>query len=483
MRNSFPFRKIRFHVLLTLMVFGLTFACQEELQEPPITDNPGTQELKSAKTPNYMVISTTETLPAGFEKLLSPHGQVIKSMPEIGIVVIKPMIANFELVVSKIQGVAAVVPDLKVKWIEPTPSIAASKKLLRTANPPSIESNEPYFFYEWGMDAIDAPQAWNAGYKGKGARVFVLDSGIDAEHPDLAPNLNTSLSASFVPGEDYNVDNNAEFSHGTHVAGTIAAADNDYGVIGVAPEAEIVAVKVLSEYTGSGDFSWVNEGIVYAANNGADVINMSLGGTFARNGFYLDENGVLQKTPAVYLQRLILAQQRAVNYAYRKGAVIIVSAGNEYHNADGDAYIYKLPADLQNVIPVSATAPNYWYRDLMNGVVDPMLDIPASYTNFGKSLVALGAPGGDFDYAYQLNWHWDMVLSTSSEGFSWAAGTSMASPHVAGVAALIIAKNGGSMSPHEVTAKLLKTADKIDGNGSSAFYGKGRVNAFRAVTE
>jgi len=120
---------------------------------------------------------------------------------------------------------------------------------------------------------------------------------------------------------------------------------------------------------------------------------------------------------------------------------------------------------------------------LVANVANPNLDIPASYTNFGKSLVAIGAPGGDFDFYDALNWHWDMVLSCSSEGFSWAAGTSMASPHVAGVAALIVGKNGGSMSPHDVTVKLLKTADAIDGNGASAFYGKGRVNAFRAINE
>lgn len=483
MRNFFPLRKTFSRALMVLLVFGLTFACQDEIQEPSITDDQGNLALKSAKTANFMVIFTSETLPAGFEKQLSPYGQVIKSMPEIGMVVMKPSTSSFELNVSKLAGVTAVVPDITVKWIEPAKYVTVSRRFSKTANPPSIGSNEPYFFYEWGMDAIDAPEAWNAGYKGKNARVFVLDSGIDAEHPDLAPNLNTNLSTSFVPGESYNIAPGSYFNHGTHVAGTIAAADNDYGVIGVAPEAEIVAVKVLSEVNGSGDFSWVNEAIVYAANNGADVINMSLGATFARNGFYLDENNVLQKIPAVYLQSLILAQQRAVNYAYKKGALIVVSAGNESHNSDGDAYIYKLPAELQNVIAVSATAPDYWYMDLVNGVTNPMLDLPASYTNFGKSLVAIGAPGGDFDFFDQLNWHWDMVLSTSSEGFSWAAGTSMAAPHVAGVAALIIAKNGGSMAPHEVTGQLLKTADKIDGNGVSAFYGKGRANAYRAVTE
>jgi subtilisin family serine protease len=482
MRNHFSFKSVC-RILWVLLIVGLMSGCQKEVLEPETASAPGNTTLKSAMTMNYIVLTTSESLPAGFEKKLSPYGRIVKAMPEIGMVVVKPTSLDFETNVSKLDGVLAVVPDLSVKWIEPTNFILSSKKFNKQSNPISIGSNEPYFFYQWGMDAINAPEAWNAGYKGKNARVFILDSGIDAEHPDLAPNLNTSLCTSFVPGESYNVTPGEEFSHGTHVAGIIAAADNQYGVIGVAPQAEIVAVKVLSEYTGSGAFSWINEGIVYAANHGADVINMSLGAIFSRNGLYLDENDVLQKIPAVYVQQLILAEQRAVNYAYRKGATIVVSAGNEYHNADGDAYLFILPAELQNVITVSATAPDYWYSSLAAGVTDPNLDIPASYTNFGKSLISIGAPGGDFDYTGQINWYWDMVLSTTNEGFAWAAGTSMASPHVAGVAALLIGKNGGSMSPQAVTMQLLKTADAIDGNGISAWYGKGRINAFRAVNE
>jgi subtilisin family serine protease len=111
------------------------------------------------------------------------------------------------------------------------------------------------------------------------------------------------------------------------------------------------------------------------------------------------------------------------------------------------------------------------------------LDIPASYIDYGKSLVEIAAPGGDFDLPSD-NYIFDMVLSTCpGPSFWFGAGTSMASPHLAGVAALIIGKNGGQMSPSEVTTQLFKTADKIDGNGMSAYYGYGRVNAFRAVTE
>ena len=459
-------------IFIGILLLAFYFGCQKDFNKTEDAD----ESSKSFAKANYMVITNSETLPAGFETTISAYGQIVRSIPEIGVVVIKPTISNFETKVAKLTAVKAVVPDLVAKWIEPN-------KLVNEANPTSIGTDETYFQYQWGMDAIDAPEAWNAGYTGEGARVFILDNGIDAEHTDLAPNLNTALCTSFVPDEDYNIDNGLYFHHGTHVAGIIAAVNNSKGVIGVAPDAEIVAVKVLSEYTGSGAFSWINDGIVYAANNEADVINMSMGATFDRNGFYLDGNNDLQKIPAVYLQSLILAQQRAVNYAFKKGAVIIASAGNGGSNFDGNASVFKIPAELQNVIAVSATAPNYWYNDLINGVPNPNLDIPASYTDFGKSLVAIAAPGGDIDFYGSSNGYLDMVLSTVSEGYSWAAGTSMASPHVAGVAALIIAKNGGKMSPQEVTKQLLKTADKIDGNGISAYFGNGRVNAFRAVTE
>ena len=476
MKSLFFSRTRSFGILSGFLVLGLCIGCQETLLETRNAFKPESEStvLKSPKINHFMVITKSETLPAGFETQLSKYGKILKSIPEIGVVAMESTTSDFEVKITSFAEVQAVVPDIKVKWIEPV-------KFIEEVNPPSIGSDEPLFKYQWGLDAIDAPEAWNAGYTGNGARVFILDSGIDADNPDLAPNLNKLLSVSFVPGENYYVKDGSFFSHGTHVAGIIAAADNSWGVIGVAPHAEIVAVKVLSEDSGSGEFSWINAGIVYAANNGADVINMSLGASFNRNGFYLDENNVLQKIPAVYLQNLILTQQRAVNYAFRKGAVIVTSAGNGGANFDGNGSIFKLPAELQNVIAVSATAPECWIL-----TPNPMFDIPASYIDYGKSLVDIAAPGGDYDCDAGIPY--DMILSSGAGGptsypFYFAAGTSMASPHVAGVAALIIGKNGGVLDPQEVTRQLLKAADKIDGEGISAYFGNGRVNAFRATTE
>jgi len=241
--------------LMGILVFASLFGCQSD---PQTEDTDDMVSLKSAKTTNFMVIFNAETLTGGLEQSLAEFGTIVKTIPQIGIVVVKTSDPNFENKVAKLSSVRSVIPDLIVNSIAP--------KVHLMANPPSIGDNEWYFSYQWGMDAINAPEAWNAGYLGTGVKVFILDSGIDAEHPDLAPNLNSMLSKSFVPGEGWNIRPGNYFNHGTHVAGIVAAADNSFGVIGVAPKAQIVAVKVLSEYTGSGSFSWINEGIVYAAD-------------------------------------------------------------------------------------------------------------------------------------------------------------------------------------------------------------------------
>jgi len=466
--------------LITFSIFVFLLAsCQKDYLlelENFVTDE--FPSLKSATTSKkFIVITKSETIPDGFKKKLGKYGEIVQAIPEIGILIVKSTNSDFEKKTGKLKDVQSVVPDLITQWIEPV-------NYKTTANPASIGVDEPGFVLQWGLDAINAPEAWNAGYTGVGTRVFILDSGIDPLHPDLAPNLNTGLCTSFVPGELYDDNSGPEASHGTHVAGIIAAADNTYGIIGVAPNTEIVAVKVLSGVDGAGAFGGIIAGIVYAANHKADVINMSLGTAINKNGFILDENNEWIKIPAVWIQRLKIAFKRAIDYAEKNGALIVTSAGNEGINADGNGSMIFLPADFEKVICVSATAPYNWF-----GNQQTYLDIPASYTQYGKSLIDIAAPGGDFDSynyvepSYEF-YYFDMILSTVPGGnFAFGAGTSMASPHVAGVAALIIDKHNGYITPQKVKKLLLKTADKIDGNGQSAFLGKGRVNAFRAVTE
>ena len=468
--------------MLSGLAMGLAFtSCQKEeiveevetaaveLQEPPFT--------------NYMVITGSNELTKSTQNFLELNGDVVRSIPEIGVAVVSSNDLQFAKNTLKNKNILSVVPDYEIKWV---PSATYyEEEYVEVGTPENVAAEnaigESVYYMQrlWGMDAINAPEAWNAGFAGKGTSVFVLDSGIDAEHPDLRGNLNAELSKSFVPGEDWNIQPGFYFNHGTHVSGTIAAT-NDLRLIGVAPHAELVTVKVLSEVSGSGAFSSINAGIVYAGEQGADVINMSLGATFNKNGVLTDADGNQFKIPAKYIQEIILAQQRAVDYAFKKGSTIIASAGNDPVNYDGNKSETKLPGSLNNVITVSATAPE-GYLAFQN--VD--YDVPASYTTYGRSLIDLAAPGGDFDMRYSdgTTYPYDLVWSAISNGWGYSAGTSMAAPHVAGVAALIIAKNGGTMAPHEVEKQLIKSADEVGGNGQTLYFGKGRINAYRAVTE
>ncbi|CAN5397052.1 hypothetical protein BH23CHL1_BH23CHL1_15420 [soil metagenome] len=323
----------------------------------------------------------------------------------------------------------------------------------------------------------------------------VLDDGIDSDHPDIAPNLNVGLSTSFVPNETYEYDSGIPgdpFSHGTHVSGTIAAAQNSFGTIGVAPEAELVMVKVLSSATGSGSFEGVAAGIVYAANIDADVINMSLGATLPRRG-------VCETDPDTGEQICITAREvteltnmlgRATRYAFRQGTTIIASAGNDANDGNKDKDLLHLPSDSPHVLSISALGPLGWG-------VDPNtnLDEQAFYTNFGTSVIDFSGPGGNIDFDLLESsqgctvsglarpcFVFDLVFSTGSAGgFYWSAGTSMSAPHVSGVAAIVIGDNGGSMKPSQVERELRASADDLGKPGKDFLHGHGRVNAGNAV--
>ncbi len=454
------------------------------------TQNDALPKLGTLAAPSDYLVSNRGALNKNFRATVAKNGDTLKQFfPNAGFAVVKT--SNPQAY----KGAAStVVRDVTLNWLGPVQTVTFKGD----ANPPSSGDNDPLFALQWGHDAVNAPEAWNAGSRGAGVRVAILDSGIDADHPDLAANLNKALSTSFVEGEGYAINlPPGTFNHGTHVAGTVAAVDNNIGVIGVAPDAELVAVKVLSEKTGSGSFAGVISGIIYAADVDADVINMSLGATLPKNG-YIDDGGTPDdpsddvKVGANEIAALTTALSRATTYAYQHGTTVVASAGNDSRDGDKDGPVISVPASSAHVLTISATGPEGWALDQTTD-----LDTPAFYTNYGQSVIDFAAPGGDVDFdlrpggtANSANWPvctvsgvtnycyvFDLVLSTINDSYGWAAGTSMASPHASGIAALIIAENGGSMKPAQVEKVMRARADDLGKPGNDDFYGAGRVSS------
>jgi thermitase len=278
--------------------------------------------------------------------------------------------------------------------------------------------DDPGFVNQWGMVKIQAPQAWDITAGSPSVSIAILDTGVDIDHPDLANKFisNVNFSDSATSDDAY--------GHGTHVAGIAAAiTNNGVGVAGLGYSCSIMNVKVLGD-TGAGAYSWIASGIIWAADNGAEIINLSLGGSSASSTL-----------------------EDAINYAWSKGVVIVAAAGN-----NGDTTPFY-PAYYTNCIAVAATDAN---------------DAKTSWSNYGD-WVDLAAPG--------LN-----IYSTLKEnGYGYKSGTSMASPHVAGLAGLVFTmvadSNGNGFLNDEVRSQIQVTCDNIGLGG----IGSGRINAYRAV--
>jgi subtilisin len=264
-----------------------------------------------------------------------------------------------------------------------------------------------------GVSQVKAPSAWGCS-RGKGIKVAILDTGIDPAHPDLAANVKGAVS--FVPGETFHDGN----GHGTHCAGTVAAAENGAGVVGVAPEASLYAVKTLAN-NGSGQWSWLIAGINWAIQNKVHIISMSLGGT----------------APS--------AVEAACNAAFNAGILLIAASGNN-NGAIG------APGKYKNVIAV--------------GAIDNA-NVRAPFSNFGPEL-EICAPGVN-------------VLSTKpGGGYQNMSGTSMACPHVAGGAAVVWGSHRFATNL-QIWNLLGSTADNLGPPGWDPHYGYGRLDVDQAA--
>lgn len=423
------------------------------------TDSGDTEPLSNAQSSlvsNY-IVTCSGGLPSDFASTLAQNGDTA---------VHENAAAGFAVVTtsnpSAYEGAGCDVgADVNIQWVSPAATEAV-------ANPPQSFDDDFFFDLQWGHDAVGAVEAWNDGVRGQGVRVAVLDTGFDLNHPDLAPNINHALSADMTgQGLQYTLPD--PFSHGTHTAGTVAAADNGFGTIGVAPEAELMLVKVLYDQ-GFGSFGDILAGVYYAADNGADIISMSLGGYFPRH---------LDTGP----NKLTVATNHAAIYARQQGAIVIAAAGNDATDYDHSQDLIHLPSGATKVLSVSATAPRGWATPAGSS-----FDYLASYSNYGTSVIDFAGPGGDFVYPGNETcvvgttiplarpcWVFDLVFSTGNGGWYWSAGTSMATPHVAGVAALVISELDGNPNPAQIEAALRQRAEDIGKRGKDAISGHGHI--------
>ncbi len=287
--------------------------------------------------------------------------------------------------------------------------------------------DDPNFGQQWGLTKVQAPQAWDITHGSSSVQIAVLDTGIDQDHPDLAAKI--VASANFTTSPTLN---DAQ-AHGSHVAGIAAAITNNAtGVAGLGYDSTLMIAKVIRD-NGSSLTSWVAQGITWAVDgpdgnpatdDGAEVINMSL--------VFSSPSSVLED---------------AVNYAWDHGVVLVAAAGNEGNT------IPQYPAAYSNVIAVAATTAD---------------DTLASFSSYGN-WVDVAAPG-------------DNIYSTvPNDNYGYKDGTSMASPHVAGLAALLFTGvtdvNGNGFRNDEVRNLIESTADDIGVSG----IGHGRINAYKAV--
>lgn len=350
-----------------------------------------------------------------------------------------------------IAGINVQVVDVGRKNIGETISAYSRERLVEYVEPNFIAAaltNDNYFDNQWALnntgqqtcntagticttgtaDAdIDAPEAWEIATGSSEVKIAILDSGIDQSHPDLAGKIKAEVNFTTSPTEDDN------YGHGTHVAGTAAANTNNLiGVAGVGYNSSLMNVKVLGD-DGYGPYSWIAAGITWAADNGADIINMSLG------------NNIKSST-----------LEDAVNYAWDQGLVIVAAAGNSANPSK------TYPAYYENCIAVAATNNN---------------DVKASFSSYG-SWVDVAAPGENVYSTFPDHPFYLQAVYKRSNNYDFGSGTSMSTPHVAGVAALVWAQEP-ALSNQEVRTRIEQTADAVPGTGS--YWTWGRVNACNAV--
>lgn len=447
--------------------------------------------VRSGILPRVVVVFKDSTaVPAeGLASIAALGGTVSSTFSDIGVAFVDGLSTDALTQLRANDLVAGASYDRLIDWI-PNERAVAPVDVGSAVLPAGDPWNAGFYRdgRQWGPRIIEAEAAWRAGLLGTPTtRVGILDTGIDYTNRELTGLVDHAASASFTgliaeaagnvvevpvepqqPGDQAYMDNHF---HGTHVASTVAA--NARSVAGMTQFSMLVAVKVLS-FLGSGTFEGVAAGIRHASGPaGVQVINMSLGAEVDVN-----EDGV----PA-----LLELMRRTIRAAEKQGTIVISAAGNSGLDLDAGS-IVATPCE-QSTICVSATGP----------LLQQNFDQPASYTNYGITAIHVAAPGGNFDPVNGNDQTEDLIIGAcstrttqptlapcraSTDGvayfYAWAAGTSMATPHTSGLAALVKSVEP-LLSVNGLRNRILSSADDVGEKGRDVYSNRGRINARRAA--
>ncbi|MGW0985080.1 S8 family peptidase [Streptomyces sp. NPDC002486] len=467
---------------------------------------------RSADAPKLSYVVNTKparhTIASVKKAIEKADGSVVETYERIGVIVVHSSNPDFAKTIRTVRGVqsagatrtvpltaAGTKQEGAVEYLTAAQAKRAEAASARTAESEPLEADQ------WDLRAIGADQAAKINPGSRKVTVAVIDTGVDDTHPDIAPNFSASQSANCDGGKADTSEGawrpyTPEDYHGTHVAGEIAAARNGVGVAGVAPGVKVSSINVTDRTNGLFYPESVVCAFVFAADHGVEITN---------NSYYVD--------PWLYNcmddpdQRAIVdAVNRAQLYAQRKGTLNVAAAGNSNHDLDADAIVDDSSPD--DSTPVERTIDPHECLDVPNllpGVVTVSAtgvnDVKSYYSSYGEGVVDVAAPGGDGRYQTPDTPSKNgRILSTLPNGtWGFLQGTSMASPHASGVAALLKSKHPWA-SPAQLQAMLKAQADRTacptsydqDGDGTqdavceggkrlNGFYGHGIVNALRAV--
>ncbi|MFF5407561.1 S8 family serine peptidase [Streptomyces misionensis] len=475
----------------------------------PVAAAPAKAEAADGPNLSYVVNTRTDrrTLESVRREITRNGGTLVAGYDRIGVLVAHSANPDFARLMRAVPGVASAgatrtAPLAASSTMDLGTPKALSGAQMAAAGAAATGGEDPLEPLQWDLPAIKADKAHEKTLGSPDVTVGVIDTGVDDTHPDIAPNFDRAASVNCVSGKPDTADGAwrpgaAESPHGTHVAGEIAAAKNGVGMTGVAPGVKVAGIKVANP---DGYFyaESVVCGFVWAAEHHVDVTN---------NSYYTDPwyfNCVTDPDQ----KALVDAVGRASRYAEKRGAVNIAAAGNEKYDLAAGSITdpaspndgtpssrvvdkrrcFDIPTELPGVVTVAATGAK---------------GLKSSYSNYGLGVVDIAAPGGD-STAYQQPAPpatSGLILGTLPGGkWGYMAGTSMATPHVAGVAALIKSIHPHA-SPALVKALLYAEADAtpctnpydINGDGKvdavcegpknrNGFYGRGMADALDAVT-